>query len=144
MSKTIICYNNYNLLYEFGVNLGIAFQLQDDLLDVYGETKVFGKKIGGDIIAGKKTFLFITAHKTANKKTLKDLNNWIKKKDEAINDKIKAITKIYNNLNIYNITTEKINQYYSFAAEALKKIDIKETRKVEIFKFAERIKKRTN
>ena len=82
-------------LYKFGEQIGLAFQLQDDFLDVYGDTKVFGKAIGGDILAGKKTFMLINALAHANDSQRKELEQWL-----AINDRpkenIEAVTRLYN------------------------------------------------
>src|SRR5512133_817324 len=88
------------LLYEFGMNLGIAFQLQDDLLDIYGDMNVFGKIVGGDIIANKKTFLFVKALETASVKQQKRLNELFTMKNPEPHAKVREVMKIYEELNV--------------------------------------------
>ena len=83
-------------LYDFGLNLGLAFQLKDDLLDVYGDTTVFGKNIGGDILCNKKTYLLIQALANANDTQLQQLNEWIAKENYDPQQKIEAVTSLYN------------------------------------------------
>jgi len=114
-------------LYEFGRNTGIAFQLQDDLLDVYGEEKKFGKLTGGDILANKKTFLLLKAMDIAsNNHYLKEeLDQWMgikttNEKDAA--EKIKAVTRIYDFVNVRKITEEEINSYHQKGVTALEKV----------------------
>lgn len=109
-------------LYNFGVNLGIAFQLQDDLLDTYGDEKTFGKKIGGDIVANKKTFLAIKAMELADNNQKKDLLSWMWKKEFKGKEKIKAVTSIFNDLNVKEITQQKIDAYFNAASENIKKL----------------------
>ncbi|MDR2679708.1 MAG: polyprenyl synthetase family protein [Tannerella sp.] len=107
-------------LYRFGIYTGLAFQLQDDLLDVYGDTKTFGKNIGGDILCDKKTFLLINAMKSANEKQkarmayFKDQSNGF-----TPEEKICAYTDIYNRLNIKEITQQKMNSLYKLAINEL-------------------------
>lgn len=98
------------LLYQAGIKMGLAFQLQDDYLDVYADTKVFGKKIGGDIAANKKTYLLISALTLANEKQKKELTyllNNCKDKEE----KIKKVTELYNNMGINILTKRKIKEF---------------------------------
>jgi geranylgeranyl diphosphate synthase type II len=123
-------------IYSFGENLGMAFQLQDDLLDVYGDPKIFGKKIGGDIVAGKKTYLLVKTMELANesikgriKTTLNNIN--IKKED-----KIRIIKSVYDQLGIKDIVNDKMNGYFLKANEALKKVQVEKKRKEELFKLA--------
>ncbi len=109
-------------LYEFGRLMGIAFQLRDDYLDVYANPEKFGKQVGGDIIANKKTFLWIEAHRLANQTQLEELNRWENLKVFKAEDKVSAVTKIYNELNIPSSTENKIKEYSSQAFELLNKI----------------------
>ncbi|MGQ9847460.1 MAG: polyprenyl synthetase family protein [Bacteroidales bacterium] len=109
------------LLYEAGIKMGLAFQLQDDYLDVYGDTKVFGKKIGGDIASNKKTYLLISALNLANENQRKSLlyllNNCIDK-DEKVN----KVTLLYNEIGIQNLTNVKINELTSDSLNLLDKV----------------------
>nr|WP_129729536.1 polyprenyl synthetase family protein [Parabacteroides goldsteinii] len=111
-------------LYEFGINIGLAFQLQDDLLDVYGDTATFGKNIGGDIICNKKTFLLIHAFELASIEQKQILKDWIGKESFNPAEKIKAITAIYNTLNLKDITTAKMQGYYDKAMEHLSALNV--------------------
>lgn len=111
-------------LYEFGINIGLAFQLQDDLLDVYGDTATFGKNIGGDILCNKKTFLLIHAFELADEKQKTTLNKWIGKETFIPSEKIEAITAIYNELHLKDITTDKMQGYYDKAMENLSRLSI--------------------
>lgn len=123
-----------NLLYDFGINIGLAFQLIDDLLDVYGDPATFGKKIGGDILCNKKTFLLINALQSSKKEELKE---WINKTDYKEEDKIKAVTKIYNTLNLKEISTKLIMDYYNKGIASLNKLNVSEDRKKELRCLAE-------
>lgn len=111
-------------LYKFGINIGLAFQLQDDLLDVYGDTATFGKNIGGDIICNKKTFLLIHAFELASTEQRTTLNDWISKKTFVPTEKIKAVTSIYNELHLKEITTVKMQGYYDRAMEHLSNVSV--------------------
>jgi len=106
-------------LYDFGINTGLAFQLQDDLLDVYGDTETFGKNIGGDITVNKKTFLLINAFERASKDQRETLSNWISKKDFDPDEKIAVFTHIYNELNIRSLTETKMKEYYAVGLQHL-------------------------
>lgn len=123
-----------NLLYDFGINIGLAFQLIDDLLDVYGDPATFGKKIGGDILCNKKTFLLINALQSSKKEELKE---WINKTDYKEEDKIKAVTEIYNALNLKEISTKLIMDYYNKGIDSLNKLNVSEDRKKELRCLAE-------
>lgn len=122
-------------LYDFGINIGLAFQLKDDLLDVYGDPATFGKKIGGDILCNKKTFLLISA--LAEESARQELNQWIEKKDFDAEQKIKAVTEIYNKLNIKQKSEELIKDYYNNAIRNLEKIEVPEPRKHILYNLAE-------
>ncbi len=99
-------------LRDFGVNIGIGFQLKDDWLDVYADKKKFGKQVGGDIIANKKTFLLIKALEKATGKQKKELGKWLKAKKFKKLEKVEAVTAIYDGLNISAITEKKISHYF--------------------------------
>ena len=115
-------------LEQFGINVGIAFQLQDDLLDVYGEVLEFGKQIGGDILANKKTFLMLKAIELAKDEDAKQLQKWMHKTSEP-KEKIREITRIYNKLGIQELTISEMHFYSKKAHDALNKVDIPESKK---------------
>jgi geranylgeranyl diphosphate synthase type II len=121
-----------NQLYEFGINLGLAFQLQDDLLDSFGNQESFGKKIGGDILANKKTFLSIKALENSidNQKT--ELLNWLNKTEYDPAGKISAVLEIYNQLNIKELTEQKIETYFQKCRAVFQQITIDESRKQQL------------
>lgn len=123
-------------LYDFGKNLGLAFQLQDDLLDTYGEPSVMGKKLGTDIIDNKKTFLMIKALEKASASQNKELTLWLTKKEFNRKEKIDAVTAIFDALKIKKITEERISDLYDQALANLKHLNRPEERKVELYNFA--------
>jgi geranylgeranyl diphosphate synthase, type II len=110
----------------FGVNIGIGFQLKDDLLDVYADKKKFGKQVGGDIIANKKTFLLIKALEKARGKNKADLNRWLKAKKFNKRKKIAAVTSIYDNLKVHEHTQQKIETYFEKGFSSLDTLSVKE------------------
>jgi geranylgeranyl diphosphate synthase, type II len=114
------------LLYETGIQLGMGFQLKDDLLDVYGDKKKFGKQVGGDIIANKKTFLLIKALEKARGKEAGELKRWISMKKFDKRKKVKAVTALYDSLEIQATTENKINEYFTKAFEGLDKLTVKD------------------
>jgi geranylgeranyl diphosphate synthase, type II len=116
-------------LYEFGINLGLAFQLQDDLLDSFGNQQYFGKKIGGDILANKKTFLSIKALENAIGSQKTELLGWLNKKEFKSSEKIEGVLKIYNQLNIKELTEQKIESYFQKCKTVFQQISIEESRK---------------
>ncbi|MDM8160419.1 polyprenyl synthetase family protein [Labilibaculum sp. K2S] len=121
------------LLYHFGVNLGMAFQLQDDLLDVFGDEAVFGKKIGGDILSNKKTFLLIKALETASGNVENELKSWITVKSFNPEEKIKAVRAIYEQLNVREYSQNKIENYFALCLEYLDKVDVEAEKKKELY-----------
>ncbi|NLI72006.1 MAG: polyprenyl synthetase family protein [Bacteroidales bacterium] len=127
-------------LYDFGKAIGLVFQLKDDLLDVYGNEQNFGKKIGGDILCNKKTFLLIHALKKSERKNAEELNYWLNNNDENLGDKkIKVVTEIYNRLNIREACEEKMNYYYRKALDNLDKVQVPKAKKSELQKLAENL-----
>lgn len=131
-------------LYSFGEKLGLAFQLQDDLLDVYGDPKVFGKAIGGDITSNKKTYMLINALLRANDSQREELTKWITAEEFDKAEKIAAVTDIYNNIGIRELCEQKINAYFDEARSYLKKVNISEERKKEMQKFTDLMLHREN
>ena len=131
-----------DLLYNVGVNVGLAFQLKDDLLDVYGNPETFGKKIGGDILCNKKTYMLIAALEKAEGDTKKELLKWIDAPDFSPDEKIKAVTDIYNTLGIKDICEKKMDEFYEISLENLKKVDLNLENKENIFTLANSLMKR--
>ncbi len=124
-------------IYHFGLNLGIAFQLLDDWLDVYSDPKVFGKKTGGDIVANKKTYMLISALANAKNKQLAELNGLLSKETFNEKEKITAVKNIYNNLNTGELTMNKAKEYSSKAFEYLNKIKVSEDKKQTLHDLGE-------
>ncbi len=122
-------------LYRFGEQLGLAFQLQDDLLDVYGDPKVFGKAIGGDITSNKKTYMLINAINRANAEQRKELEQWIAAKDFNREEKVAAVTRLYDEIGIRQLCEEKINYYFSQARKTLSQVQVPEDRKAALFAY---------
>lgn len=123
-------------LYDFGINIGLAFQLKDDLLDVYGNEATFGKKIGGDILCNKKTYLLIHALQLAKGEILEELNYWMQKSYQQPEEKIAAVSKIYNLLGVKKICEEKMNFYYERALANLQNVTVSVDKKHEITRLA--------
>lgn len=111
-------------LYDYGIHIGLAFQLQDDLLDVYGDPKTFGKNIGGDILCNKKTFLLINALSAASEEQRQVMEDWMARKTYDAQEKIAAFTNLYNELSIRDLTECRIEDYYRMANEDLARLSI--------------------
>jgi len=111
-------------LYEFGINIGLGFQLKDDLLDAYADTEKFGKQIGGDIISNKKTYLLIKALELANEQTKTNLKYWLQKKEFNPEEKVKAVLEIYDKLGIKQLSEAKINTYFDQGLKILDSINV--------------------
>lgn len=124
-------------LYSFGINIGLAFQLMDDLLDVYGNPETFGKRIGGDILCNKKTYLQITTLKHPDTKS--EMQSWINRKTYNEEEKIKAVTALYDKLQLKKMSEEMIESYYAKGIADLDKVQIDENRKTELKKLAENL-----
>ncbi len=133
-----------DLLYQFGIGIGIAFQLKDDYLDVYGDPVKFGKNIGGDISSNKKTFLLINALEKADSVTKAELLHWINAATFDRQEKIKAVSSIYDKLGIRTYTENAMRAYYEDAVELLKKVSVSEEKKTELSVFAENLLYREN
>jgi geranylgeranyl diphosphate synthase, type II len=129
-------------IHEFGKNLGIAFQLQDDYLDVFGNPDVFGKNTGGDIIANKKTFLLINALSKADGENQKKLKSWIEAENFDNEEKISEVKKIFKNLNIDKYTIENMQKYYDIAFEIFEDINVSKENKKHLYEFAESLRYR--
>ncbi|MCG8320767.1 MAG: polyprenyl synthetase family protein [Cytophagales bacterium] len=125
------------LLKTFGTSVGIGFQLKDDLLDVYADQSKFGKQVGGDIIANKKTFLLIKALENATGEIRKALWAWMEKEEFDKEEKVLAVKGIYDQLGIKKLAEDKMNEYFQTGFEALKKINVDHTRKEKLLSFTE-------
>ena len=123
------------LLYDFGEKIGLAFQLQDDYLDVYGDFAVFGKRIGGDILCNKKTYLLIKAFEHANEEQRKELESWISRTEYAPQEKIDAVTRLYNEIGVRELCDQKINMFFQLAEQSLQKVSLPWEKKSQLWKF---------
>ncbi len=123
------------LLYEFGKNLGLAFQIQDDLLDTYGDVKVFGKISGGDIVANKKTFLYVKAMEVASSEQRKKLQEEYHADGADPQAKVKSVTDIYNQLNIRSNAVTLVSDYFKTALGLLEKTNVPQERKEELIQM---------
>jgi geranylgeranyl diphosphate synthase type II len=132
-----------NLLYEFGENLGLAFQLQDDILDVYGNPEKFGKQVGGDILSNKKTFMLIKAKELAIGNTRTELDKWLNRSDDPF-AKIEAITSVYNLLEVRKLAEVEMEEYVNKALRALDLISVDRSKKDLLRGFAEQLLIREN
>lgn len=129
-------------LYKFGEQIGLAFQLQDDLLDVYGDPKVFGKNIGGDITSNKKTYMLINAVNRANAEQRQELMKWIEAKDFNREEKVEAVTELYNQIGIRQLCEQKMDECYVLAQQYMDKVSVSEERKAELKAYAAAMMKR--
>ena len=127
---------DWDNLYKFGEQIGLAFQLQDDLLDVYGDPKVFGKNIGADITSNKKTYMLINAINRANDAQRQELMKWIEAKDFDRNEKVAAVTKLYDEIGIRQLCEQKMEECYQLALQYLAKVEVSEERKAELKAYA--------
>jgi geranylgeranyl diphosphate synthase type II len=133
-----------DLLYEFGRNLGLAFQIQDDLLDIYGDVKVFGKILGGDIISNKKTYLLVKALEIASVEQSKQLHEQFALKEFDPEIKVKTVVELYNQMNIKNISENLANDYINTAFSLLDNIGVINERKTELADIANSLIGRDN
>lgn len=113
-----------NKLYDFGINIGLGFQLKDDLLDVYADSSKFGKQVGGDIISNKKTYLLIKAIELAQGQMKEDLEYWLSEKDFDREEKVDAVINIYNILGIKALSEKKMNEYFDRGIEILTSLNV--------------------
>lgn len=130
------------LFYKVGENLGLAFQLQDDMLDVWGDEATFGKAIGGDIMNNKKTFLLINAMQRATGDHKVELSLWLSTPNASRAVKVPAVTAIYDALNLRDLSLDAINRYNDEAINALNKISISDDARTEFSNFITRLVKR--
>lgn len=130
------------LLCSAGENMGIGFQLKDDLLDVYGDPDKFGKQVGGDIISNKKTFLLIEALSKADHDAKTELDKWIGLETFDKQEKVAGVTAIYEKLGIRAFTEQKIQEYFTKGLSSLHALKIDEERKQPLLQFAEQLVER--
>ncbi len=126
-------------LYKFGEQMGLAFQLQDDYLDVYGDSKVFGKAIGGDITSNKKTYMLINAFNKANDAQREELMRWVTAKEFDRQEKVTAVTNLYNEIGIDRLAQKKIAYYFDESKKYLNALQVPEERKAELRAYAEKM-----
>lgn len=131
-----------NALYAFGEKVGLAFQLQDDLLDVYGDPKVFGKAIGGDITSNKKTFMLINAFNRADAGTRAELERWTTATEFDPAEKIAAVREIYNRLGIDKLAEQRIKEYFEQSRQHLDELSVSDDRKAVLREYTERMMNR--
>lgn len=129
-------------LYKFGERIGLAFQLQDDFLDVYGDPAVFGKKIGGDITSNKKTYMLINALLRAEGEDKTALEGWINAKSFDRDEKVAAVTALYTKLGIDKLAKQKMEEYYVEACQILDSINLPADRKQHLALYADKMMKR--
>lgn len=130
------------LIYDLGISMGLAFQLEDDLLDVYGDPSVFGKAIGGDILCGKKTFMLIKARSQAKDELRDSLEKWISSTDSKNEEKIQAVTRIYDALDIRSQAMEKIQTLTDDALKTLDLLDVDESLKSVLRSLVQKLSNR--
>ncbi len=131
-------------IYEFGKNLGIAFQLMDDVLDLYGDPKKVGKRVGGDVIANKKTYLLLKAQELAQGKTAQDLDFCLTSKVIEDNAKVERVAVIFDALNIKKLAIDEMNLFYNTAISHLDSIDASADKKLVFENFAKSLMQREN
>ena len=123
---------NVDALYQLGLNIGLAFQLQDDYLDVYADESKFGKAIGNDILANKKTYLLLSALQSDEQVLVDELKSWISKNNYDATEKIKAVIDIYRKLEIGEKTLKISRSYFSKGINCLEKLDVPSEQKTEL------------
>ena len=129
-------------LYDFGINIGIAFQLKDDVLDLYSDTQVFGKITGGDIKENKKTYLYLTALRDADEQQRKSLLHYFSSTDFEFESKLLVIKNIYESLQVKEKTGKAIDQYVASALSCLHAVSVAEEKKQQLYELANALVKR--
>jgi len=127
---------NQKHLYEFGKHVGIAFQILDDVLDVYADDEKFGKQVGGDIISNKKTFMLLDAFELANEEQTKELNHLLRSTDISNSDKVKQVTNLYNTLGVKELAIKEANKHTDIALKHLEALKANESKKKDLKDFA--------
>ncbi len=131
--------NEVDALYDYGINIGLAFQLKDDLLDVYGDPKTFGKNTGGDILSNKKTYLLIKALENSNIKQRGELEKWLTAEKYNPQEKIEAVKNIYDELKLRVLVENLIEKYYLASLDCLSSINVPDSRKQNLIELSENL-----
>ncbi len=135
-----ICANaslqNQKHVYEFGKHVGIAFQLLDDVLDVYADDVKFGKQVGGDIISNKKTFMLLDAFELANETQTKELNHLLFSAEISNSEKVKQVTNLYNILGVKDLAIKEANKHTDIALKHLEELEADTSKKTNLKEFA--------
>lgn len=126
-------------LYRFGEFMGLAFQLQDDFLDVYGDSKVFGKAIGGDILSNKKTYMLINAFNRANEEQRKQLADWTSRTEFDPQEKITAVKKLYDDIGIDRLAQDKIDCFFQKSKHYLGAVSVNDERKAVLVEYTDKM-----
>ena len=129
-------------MYDFGINIGIAFQLKDDILDLYSDTQVFGKITGGDIKENKKTYLYLTALRDANDQQRESLTHYFSSTNFDFETKLQAVKNIYENLQVKEKTEKAIDKYVENALACLHAVSVAEEKKQQLYNLANALVKR--
>lgn len=129
-------------LFQIGEKMGIGFQLMDDILDVYADKAKFGKQVGGDIISNKKTYLLLSALEMANPEQKQKLNHWLSLKEFDAQEKVAAVTEIYDEIGIPNLAKMKMNYYFDKSFKDLEQFEGNSIAKVLLKEFADKLMKR--
>ena len=129
-------------LYRFGELVGLSFQLQDDYLDVYGDPKVFGKAIGGDILCNKKTFMLINAFSHANERQRRELEHWVSAVGYEPKEKIAAVTRLYDEIGIGQMAQAKISHYFDLSRQYIDAVALPDGRKQQLIAYVQQMMKR--
>ncbi len=127
-------------LYQFGINIGLAFQLMDDWLDVYADVETFGKRTGGDIEANKKTYLYLLALSLGNEKQQNELQQLFATKTTELAPKFEAVSNIFNELNISELTKKEISVYIDKAIDLVNALSVPEEKKALLIRDAEKLR----
>ena len=128
-----------NNLCDFGINIGIGFQLKDDLLDTFGEEQVFGKKTGRDILSNKKTFLYLKALEIASEADRKRLINIYSSNEMEKDQKVKTVKSIFQKLDVARLTSDEINKYFNRGLKSLEKVNVDQEEKQKLLVVAQKM-----
>jgi geranylgeranyl diphosphate synthase type II len=124
-------------IYDFGKHCGIAFQLQDDILDVYGNQEKFGKRRGGDIVSNKKTYLLLKALEIADRYSKEGLMQWLQAGEEKATEKVEAVTAIFDYLNIRTLAEKEMQKHFQKAMAILNELPCSEIKKSQLEQFSQ-------
>lgn len=133
---------NAKLIYDFGMYVGLAFQIKDDILDLYADPEKFGKQVGGDVMANKKTYLQIKAHELASPSQKEELKALESEKD--LNKKVAEVKAIFNSIGVKELAENKMQEYYTQAKTAMELIKVDEDHKQDLLGLAKYLMRREN